>query len=91
MLFTPIFAAALAAIPTALAQDVPIEYNSAHNVTPIVGTWSSGSKQVVTGAVSTFLPFLHHKARRAHRSQGFASPANMSFTYPPVTGVSYAL
>ena len=45
---------ALAAIPSVLAQ--AIEYNAAHNVTPIIGTWSSGSKQVVTGPVSS--PFV---------------------------------
>ncbi|KAJ6448928.1 chaperone for protein-folding within the ER, fungal-domain-containing protein, partial [Mycena sanguinolenta] len=27
-----------------------IQYDQAHNVTPITGTWSSGSKHVVTGA-----------------------------------------
>jgi len=37
----------------------------------LVGTWSSGSKNVVTGA-------------------GFASPSNVSFNYPPTTGVSYS-
>ncbi len=35
----------------ALAQ---IVYDSAHNVTPITGTWSSGSMNVTTGAVSIF-------------------------------------
>ncbi|KAH0832288.1 hypothetical protein J3R83DRAFT_13287 [Lanmaoa asiatica] len=29
-----------------------IVYDSAHNVTTIVGTWSSGSQNVVTGMVS---------------------------------------
>ncbi|KAL7279604.1 hypothetical protein ACG7TL_006010 [Trametes sanguinea] len=42
---------ALAAIPSVLSQ--AIEYNAAHNVTPIIGTWSSGSKQVVTGVCYT--------------------------------------
>ncbi|KAF7375087.1 Proteasome subunit [Mycena sanguinolenta] len=46
MLFLPL-TALLAAASAASAQD--IEYNSAHNVTPITGTWSSGSKHVVTG------------------------------------------
>ncbi|KAI0056291.1 hypothetical protein BV25DRAFT_1634323 [Artomyces pyxidatus] len=49
------------AAPAAFAQ---VDY-------PIYGTWSSGSKNVVTGA-------------------GFANPANLSFTYPPTTGVSYS-
>ncbi|EJF57883.1 chaperone for protein-folding within the ER, fungal-domain-containing protein [Dichomitus squalens] len=67
MFISSILAVALAAIPAVLAQD----YSAAHNVTPISGTWSSGSKKVITGA-------------------GFANPANMTFNYPPVTGVSYA-
>lgn len=49
MFFTPIIAVALAALPSALAQ---ADYSAAHNVTPISGTWSSGSKKVVTGPVS---------------------------------------
>ncbi|KAI0738864.1 chaperone for protein-folding within the ER, fungal-domain-containing protein [Daedaleopsis nitida] len=61
MFVTPIVAVALAAFPVAFAQDL----------TNFVGTWSSGAKNVVTGA-------------------GFANPANMSFTYPLTTGVSYA-
>lgn len=36
---------ALATIP-ALAQ-----FDSAHNATPIGGTWASGSKHVITGSV----------------------------------------
>ncbi|KAI1789997.1 chaperone for protein-folding within the ER, fungal-domain-containing protein [Ganoderma leucocontextum] len=67
MFIPTVLAFALAAIPSAFAQD----YSAAHNVTPISGTWSSGSKKVITGS-------------------GFANPANMTFTYPPVTGVSYA-
>jgi hypothetical protein len=39
--------ALLLAASSASAQD--IEYNAAHNVTPITGTWSSGSRHVVTG------------------------------------------
>ncbi|RPD56669.1 hypothetical protein L226DRAFT_537895 [Lentinus tigrinus ALCF2SS1-7] len=68
MFIASILAVALAAIPSTLAQT---DFTSAHNVTPITGTWASGSKQVVTGS-------------------GFANPANMTFTYPAVTGVSYA-
>ena len=51
MFIPTILAVALAAIPSALAQD----YSAAHNVTPISGTWSSGSKKVVTGSVSLIL------------------------------------
>ncbi|KAI9430221.1 chaperone for protein-folding within the ER, fungal-domain-containing protein, partial [Lactarius indigo] len=36
---------ALMTIPAALAQ-----FNSAHNATPIGGTWASGSKNVITGS-----------------------------------------
>ena len=43
----------LAASASALAQTV---YDSAHNVTPITGTWSSGSMNVTTGAVRLFRP-----------------------------------
>lgn len=48
MLFTALTSLLLAAIPV-MAQD--IEYDLAHNATPIWGTWSTGSKAVSTGAV----------------------------------------
>lgn len=38
----------------AVAQDDtqgPIQYDLAHNATSIIGTWSTGSKAVVTGPV----------------------------------------
>ena len=38
----------LAAVPV-LAQD--IQFDQAHNATPIYGTWSTGSKAVSTGPV----------------------------------------
>ena len=41
---------------SAFAQ-TQIVYDSAHNVTPITGTWSSGSMNVVTGAVRMFEHF----------------------------------
>ena len=50
MFIPTVLALAFAAIPSALAQD----FSAAHNVTPISGTWSSGSKKVVTGSVSAF-------------------------------------
>jgi hypothetical protein len=34
---------------TSSAQQAPIVYDSIHNVTPIGGTWSSGSQNVLTG------------------------------------------
>jgi len=70
MIITPCIWLVLASLaPSVLTQN--IVYDSIHNATPIIGTWSSGSKSVVTGA-------------------GFANPANMSFNYPPVTGISYS-
>lgn len=71
-----------------LAQDVV--YNSIHNVTTIYGTWSSGSQNVVTGYVSLSLVCMLC-ARLTSFMQGFAQPANMSFTYPKTTGMSYSL
>lgn len=58
-------------LPARGQAQVPIVYDSIHNATPIVGTWASGSRNVVTGA-------------------NFANPANRSFNYPPVTGISYS-
>lgn len=49
MHFSSLASLALVAIPAALAQD--ILFDAAHNATPIVGTWSSGSKAVSTGSV----------------------------------------
>ena len=44
---------------SALAQ-TQIVYDSAHNATPITGTWSSGSMNVVTGAVRMFVHLPWH-------------------------------
>ena len=86
MFLASIIAVALAAIPSALAQT---DFTAAHNVTPISGTWSSGSRKVVTGSVSAT---QESRCRQeAHCLKGFANPANMTFTYPSVTGVSFAL
>jgi len=74
MLLTSLLAVVLASLArTTSAQDQfgPIVYDSIHNATVIYGTWSSGSKAVLTGA-------------------GFADPANMTFTYPKTTGISYS-
>jgi len=69
MILTPLIGLVLASLaPSVFSQ---IQYDSIHNATTIVGTWSSGSKAVLTGA-------------------GFANPGNKSFTYPPVTGISYS-
>jgi len=54
----------------AYAQD-QVVYDTIHNITTLPGTWSSGSRNVLTGS-------------------GFASPNNLSFTYPPTTGMSYS-
>ena len=45
---------------SALALAQQIVYDSAHNVTPITGTWSSGSMNVVTGSVRMFVFLLWH-------------------------------
>ncbi|KAF8817082.1 hypothetical protein BYT27DRAFT_7075475 [Phlegmacium glaucopus] len=70
MILTSLLTLVLASFTgTASAQN--IVYDSIHNVTALSGTWSSGSKAVLTGS-------------------GFANPANMSFTYPATTGISYS-
>jgi len=74
MLLTSLLVVVLASLArTTSAQDEngPIRYDDVHNATVIYGTWSSGSKAVLTGA-------------------GFANPANMTFTYPKTTGISYS-
>ncbi|KAI0642869.1 chaperone for protein-folding within the ER, fungal-domain-containing protein [Trametes meyenii] len=75
--------AALAAVPTALSQT--IVYNSAHNATPISGTWSSGSKAVVTGefANPANLSFNYPKTTGvsyAFTDDGFYEVARYRFT-----------
>ena len=47
---------ALAFITSSSAQDAQIVLDSIHNATSLTGTWSSGAKNVLTGAVS-LLPF----------------------------------
>ncbi|KAI0274290.1 hypothetical protein BGY98DRAFT_1178516 [Russula aff. rugulosa BPL654] len=64
------FAFLICASASALAQQV--SYDTAHNVTPITGTWSSGAMNVVTGPQYVFAN-------------------NLTFTYPPTTGVSFTL
>ena len=39
------------------AQAQQIVFDSIHNATSITGTWSSGSKAVKTGSVSSYSPF----------------------------------
>ncbi|KAJ7123348.1 chaperone for protein-folding within the ER, fungal-domain-containing protein [Mycena filopes] len=48
MMFALPLTALMLAVSAVSAQD--IEFNAAHNTTPIVGTWSSGSQHVVPGA-----------------------------------------
>ena len=51
MILTPLIGLVLAFLaPSAFSQD--IQFDAQHNATSIIGTWSSGSKAVVTGAVS---------------------------------------
>lgn len=47
-----------------LAQQTPITYDTAHNVTAITGTWSSGSGNVTTGSVRMFVRLLWHSLIR---------------------------
>lgn len=68
-----------------------IVYDSTHNVTPLHGTWSSGSKAVLTGSVSPLEYLEFDVFCLTSFAQGFADPANLSFTYPPTTGISYSL
>ena len=72
----------------AFGQD--IVYDQGHNVTSIVGTWASGSQNVVTGSVS-HADTSHHHVVNTHIPQGFAQPANESFVYPLTTGISFSL
>ena len=65
----------LTASASALAQTV---YDSAHNVTPITGTWSSGSMNVTTGPVRIFRA-LFLLALGAHRS----SPNRRMYSQTP--------
>ena len=57
------FAFLVCASASALAQQVV--YDTAHNVTPITGTWSSGSMNVWTGTVRMFmhlpLALIHYR------------------------------
>jgi hypothetical protein len=74
MILSPFLAVMLASWTTLVAAQEPqgpFVYDTIHNKTSLTGTWSSGSKAVVTGS-------------------GFANPANMSFTYPKVTGISFS-
>jgi len=50
------FALVLASLSTYVsAQNEQIVFDAIHNATTIVGTWATGSKAVVTGAVSSGL------------------------------------
>ena len=81
---------ALAFITSSSAQDAQIVLDSIHNATSLTGTWSSGAKNVLTGAVS-LLSIHPLSISPLFVSQNFANPRNMSFTYPKTTGISYSL
>ena len=81
---------ALAFITSSSAQDAQIVLDSIHNATSLTGTWSSGAKNVLTGAVS-LLSIQPLSISPPFVSQNFANPRNMSFTYPKTTGISYSL
>ncbi|KZV61785.1 hypothetical protein PENSPDRAFT_658655 [Peniophora sp. CONT] len=73
--FTTTIATLALAASSVLAQD--INFDSEHNATTIIGSWTSGSKDTTAGL-------------RPQTGLGFANPAQMSFTYPTNAGVSYA-
>ncbi|KAG6902421.1 hypothetical protein C0995_000347 [Termitomyces sp. Mi166 len=69
MILTPLLCLTIASLaPSAYSQD--IVYDIAHNATNIVGTWSSGSKQVLTG------PGFANPA-----NQSFAYPKTTGISY----------
>lgn len=49
-LLTPLFALVLTCAPVLVNAQAQIVYDAEHNATVIVGTWSSGSQHVLTGA-----------------------------------------
>lgn len=53
-LFVTMIAFSLLSLFLAAPTFGQIVYDSGHNVTNIVGTWSSGSQNVVTGSVSLY-------------------------------------
>lgn len=62
MILTSLFTVVLATLAsTVSAQDDtqgPINFDAIHNATTIYGTWSSGSRQVLTGPVSCIFTAL---------------------------------
>lgn len=66
-------------------------YDAAHNITAITGTWSSGSQNVITGAVSRLFCYNLLFDLSCCGFKGFATPSQEAFTYPKTTGMSYSL
>jgi hypothetical protein len=66
-------------------------YDAAHNVTAITGTWSSGSRNVITGPVSCVFDNSSFPDSSCCGFKGFATPSQEGFTYPKTTGMSYSL
>ena len=89
MILASLLTVVLASFIGTTSAQAQIVYDSIHNATTLVGTWSSGAQNVMTGPVSFLLirPLLFD----SFVSQSFANPANMSFNYPLTTGVSYSL
>lgn len=65
------------------------DLSAANNVTDLEGTWSS-NPSVQTGRVS-LLCLLTEDRRDTDEIQDFCVPAEMRFTYPNNTGISYSL
>ena len=92
MILASLLTVVLASLTGTTSAD-QIVYDAIHNATGIAGTWSSGAQNVLTGPVSFSFANIWFDLfyLTSFVSQGFANPANMSFTYPPTTGVSYSL
>jgi len=72
------FAFLIYASAAALAQSqTPIVYNTAHNVTSISGTWSSGSGNVTTGPTYVF---------PANESFSYPTNTGMSYSFDEASG-----
>ena len=63
-----------------------------HNLTTIVGTWSSGAGAVLTGAVSFFVAFDEEAfLMKPFVLEGFANPANLTFSPPKVLQIFFGI
>ena len=68
MLFASLASLFLLAAPVLAQGDLSAD----HNVTGLAGSWSSGSQQVMTGAVSSTSPSRHCNLDRRTHTTAFA-------------------